>query len=567
MRALTKEGFDCDAAADGIEAMRSAEEACYDVVVTDMRMPHKHGHALAVGLLRLDPRPVIIILTAVAEPRLAKDLLERGVDDVVFKPVDYEVFASKVKALVDRQLHQNGKNHDQLPRSLPTQLERAEDGVIDGRSTPISLSEIEDKLTPVSRVLPVSRAGLDVFQLACSDSCSAQQLAAAIQRDASLAAEVLRLANSSFYNPSSQAIKELDYAVARIGVRRIGELALASDAFSALTTTRLPWLNVETIWRRSIAAGVAVELLLEQGKQEQQDEGLLLCAIMHALGRVLLGTLYPQHYECMVKACRDRNEPLLEQEKWMFPENHAKTMARLLAIWNIPAEVYGPLNHILEPYCSLARLSDPLRKQVELVKLAILLGQIAAERWEDWDLVEFAPASVLRRLRIHDVAGIVEQTKSDLAQIISFRPQSQTESKQSGQRRDNSDSQPLQLAYSNLSAEPFDFLAATLPSMGVALTQRTGDLDDSDRPMLVNCLGARPPQLASQLNGHRARKLVIVSDGKSIEEFREHGTTVAIPCSCGALRNTSHTLGQLSQGVRASYARWGEDLATLDVWG
>ncbi len=113
---------------------------------------------------------------------------------------------------------------------------------------------------------------------------------------------------------------------------------------------------------------------------------------MHALGRVLLGTLYPQQYECMVKACRDRNEPLLEQEKWMFPENHAKTMARLLAIWNIPAEVYGPLNHILDPYCSLTRLSDPLRKQVETVKLAILLGQIAAERWEDWDLVECIPS-------------------------------------------------------------------------------------------------------------------------------------------------------------------------------
>src|SRR5487761_861028 len=103
MRALKAEGFRCDAAADGGQALLLAGETNYDLVVTDLRMPNGHGHGLAVSLLESDDRPVIMILTGVMEPRIAKDLLSRGVDDIVFKPVDYELFALKASELVRRR--------------------------------------------------------------------------------------------------------------------------------------------------------------------------------------------------------------------------------------------------------------------------------------------------------------------------------------------------------------------------------------------------------------------------------------------------------------------------------
>ena len=59
------------------------------------------------------------------------------------------------------------------------------------------------------------------------------QIAAVIQRDATLTAEVLRMANSAFYNPSRQRITQLDRAVVQIGQKRTGELALATNALSA----------------------------------------------------------------------------------------------------------------------------------------------------------------------------------------------------------------------------------------------------------------------------------------------------------------------------------------------
>lgn len=102
VRALTLEGFRCQAAADGAEALRMALECEYDLVVTDLRMPNSHGHALAARLLGHKPRPVIMVLTGFLEPRIARDLLARGVDDIVFKPADYELFAIKASAVVKR---------------------------------------------------------------------------------------------------------------------------------------------------------------------------------------------------------------------------------------------------------------------------------------------------------------------------------------------------------------------------------------------------------------------------------------------------------------------------------
>jgi DNA-binding response OmpR family regulator len=100
--ALNDEGFLCTEADDGQEALLRLKET-FEVVVTDLLMPQLNGHALVVKLLEREPRPVIIALTGVLEPRLVSDLILRGIDDVCFKPVDFPTFAAKVRAYVQRR--------------------------------------------------------------------------------------------------------------------------------------------------------------------------------------------------------------------------------------------------------------------------------------------------------------------------------------------------------------------------------------------------------------------------------------------------------------------------------
>ena len=103
IRALSREGFSCDAAADGVEAKRMLNSNQYDVVVTDLRMPNHHGYALAMDLLALENRPVLVVLTGICDARLVQELIGWGVDYFEIKPVRYEFFATKVRAIVDRR--------------------------------------------------------------------------------------------------------------------------------------------------------------------------------------------------------------------------------------------------------------------------------------------------------------------------------------------------------------------------------------------------------------------------------------------------------------------------------
>lgn len=101
-RALSASGMTCEQAEDGEDAFRKLCSKPYDALITDLRMPRRHGHALCKDALTLPDPPRTMVVTALADPRLVRDLMGRGVYDVVQKPVQYDVLAAKVLAMLSR---------------------------------------------------------------------------------------------------------------------------------------------------------------------------------------------------------------------------------------------------------------------------------------------------------------------------------------------------------------------------------------------------------------------------------------------------------------------------------
>lgn len=101
-RALTAHGFQCDVVSDGEEAFHHVSKTSYDAVLTDLRMPRKHGHSLCMDLMELPNPPCVMVVTALTDPRLVRDLMMRGVKDVVQKPVNYDVLAMKLQAVIEQ---------------------------------------------------------------------------------------------------------------------------------------------------------------------------------------------------------------------------------------------------------------------------------------------------------------------------------------------------------------------------------------------------------------------------------------------------------------------------------
>lgn len=532
--ALRQEGFVCDVAADGEQASALLDDTVYDLLVTDLQMPNKHGHSLATEVLAGPACPKIMVHTSVDDPRLTKDLMLRGVDDIVYKPANYASFAAKAMGLVERARTLADRQESVEAKTEESEIDEKEsqEEAAAAHNAPVGLEELKATLADVAAVLPVSRTALDVAEMVRADSFDAEHVAAAVQRDSKIAAKVLQLANNPFYNPSGQHIADIKQAVVRIGQKRVGEFALAMSAFSSVTPDTQAWIDMDAVWQRSVAAGIAMELLIAQGKHAHMSEGLLFSALMHYTGRAVLCTHYPDRYAGMIKSCAENESTLLQHENQLFPQNHAEVMCNLLADWSLPSEVYQPLRHTLDDYPALSTLPEPMRTKAELVKLAILLGQIAVGSWEPWDLIELPPRKVLVRLRIQHVDSIIEKIEAQLPGVTNFS----TDHQQHAFAAVPQKSAPQEVTYCNLSNEPFDFVAKIVPSMGIRLKTDGIRSNQPARSALVNRIGTEPEHSISRLLT-KYQHVVFVRDMHSIRYVRSRGTNIGLPCSYAALRS------------------------------
>ncbi|KIE27379.1 transcriptional regulator [Streptomyces sp. MUSC 125] len=101
-RALTLEGYEVTAVADGVEALAQAHRTSPDVLVLDVMMPGIDGLQVCRVLRAEGDRTPILMLTALVETADRIAGLDAGADDYVVKPFDVEEVFARLRALLRR---------------------------------------------------------------------------------------------------------------------------------------------------------------------------------------------------------------------------------------------------------------------------------------------------------------------------------------------------------------------------------------------------------------------------------------------------------------------------------
>ncbi|MGW4912439.1 response regulator transcription factor [Streptomyces sp. NPDC004270] len=101
-RALTLEGYEVTAVADGVEALAHAHRERPDVLVLDVMMPGIDGLQVCRVLRAEGDRTPILMLTALVETADRIAGLDAGADDYVVKPFDVEEVFARLRALLRR---------------------------------------------------------------------------------------------------------------------------------------------------------------------------------------------------------------------------------------------------------------------------------------------------------------------------------------------------------------------------------------------------------------------------------------------------------------------------------
>jgi DNA-binding response OmpR family regulator len=98
---LTREGYDVEVAADGVEGVLKLGLADFDVIVLDLMMPHLDGFSFVQALKESAPETLKrIIVTSAASPAIIKERLEGARLEIMTKPFNIQALIEKVAACV-----------------------------------------------------------------------------------------------------------------------------------------------------------------------------------------------------------------------------------------------------------------------------------------------------------------------------------------------------------------------------------------------------------------------------------------------------------------------------------
>lgn len=105
VQGLHLQGYTVEAVGTAEEARHALAVRSYDALILDLRLPDGHGLDLCRWVRQQGLELPILILTALDEPQTIVEGLDAGADDYVVKPVDLDVLAARLRALLRRHLH------------------------------------------------------------------------------------------------------------------------------------------------------------------------------------------------------------------------------------------------------------------------------------------------------------------------------------------------------------------------------------------------------------------------------------------------------------------------------
>ena len=263
--------------------------------------------------------------------------------------------------------------------------------MIEKRQTP---SDITDKiLQKVSTFPSMPQAGNKLRALLSQEDVSAEEIERILRHDPGLVANVLRLANSTFFGMPSK-VTTLKRAITLLGVQRFSKIADAASANKILNTAVAGYgISHRELWLHSIAVSTTAEALAKNMGLDGIGD-FYTPALLHDLGKLALGEFVKAaqpEIDSLVKG----GVPLVFAEKEVLKTDHAEIGARILFKWSFPDDLIEAVWWHHNP-----KGLKNSNLYADIVYLANLMCHSKGNIEPDQEAANMPYSSVLDRLRI-----------------------------------------------------------------------------------------------------------------------------------------------------------------------
>lgn len=156
-------------------------------------------------------------------------------------------------------------------------------------------------------------------------------LAKKVSHDQALTAKTLRLANSSLYGLQIKATT-IQQAITYLGFQTTRNLITAAAVTGCFPEGRCEGFDDKAFWHHSIATAACAKVLARQIRFNQ--DYAFTAGLLHDIGRLVLVSCFPQHYQRVLSYRAANDCYLLEAERAVLGIDHIGAGLALADHWN-----------------------------------------------------------------------------------------------------------------------------------------------------------------------------------------------------------------------------------------
>lgn len=201
---------------------------------------------------------------------------------------------------------------------------------------------IRARLEATEDLPAMPKVAQELLQLSVNPYANATDLAAIVEQDPSLAAQLLRYANSPLYGYRGQVDSVRDVIARVLGYDLVMDIALGVAVGRSFRNPNDGPLGLEAYWRHAVYCASLTQRLaaLVPGMQRPRPGMAYLAGLLHNFGILLLGHLFPEDFRILNNAAAgDTGRPLLALEDGLLGVAHPELGAWLMQSWNMPDEL------------------------------------------------------------------------------------------------------------------------------------------------------------------------------------------------------------------------------------
>jgi len=183
-----------------------------------------------------------------------------------------------------------------------------------------SEQRIEARLRRLHTLPTLPEIALRIMRMVADPQTTVEDLEEVLTSDPSIVHKLIQVVNSPvFAGAGHKDDWTLQEAIIRMGRKKVGAIAQQVKLMNSLIRPKKSQFDLQRFWRHSVGCALIADKLYREKLIPLQEEILFddywICAVLHDIGKLVLGFFFWDHFEEVLKKMEAANLPFRQAEK------------------------------------------------------------------------------------------------------------------------------------------------------------------------------------------------------------------------------------------------------------